>query len=331
MYWIEKASRIPLSEIHSIALEVESAIDYSVKGELIERYRGCGLQVFEDPASLCIVGLVQKALHECRPFSVVRIGDGEANLLAFGNNINTPYLDRLVAKHCISRQADSFKVSDRSLYLVKHLMLESVYFADVVGVRGIYYMGMSDYEYHAPLDWAVKLKEKPRRVGVLRAEAEMLKMARLGYLQGKVIASANLYLAIINSLGLLFEKVQESVILVTDQFDSVQLLQSEFPNVRFQVVPLPLVKLKWLCLPRMPVFVGLFERILGHDLAGSLVLVGAGPWAEFYCTIAKQRGAVAVDIGSGFDLLSGRNTRPFHHRLRRASENKFSYDSMSGG
>jgi len=325
--WIKKASQIPSSEIRSVALELQSSIDYSEKSELIERYRGYGLQVFEDPNSLCIVKLVQQALCEKKPFSVVRIGDGEANLLAFGNNANTPYLNQWVADHYVSRQADRFAVSDASLYLVKHLMLESIYSADIVGVRGIYYMGMPDYGSKTPMEWAMKLKEKPRRIGVLRAETEMLKMARLGCLQGKVIASANLYLAIINNLRLLFEKVHGSVVLVTDQFDSVRLLQSKFPHVQFQIIPLPLTKLKWLRLPRMPIFVALFEKLLDHHLEGSLVLVGAGPWAEFYCAIAKQRGAVAVDIGSGFDLLAGRNTRPFHDRLKRSSQDQYSYSS----
>jgi len=329
--WIKKASQIPLSEIHAVALELQSAIDYSAKAELIERYRGYGLQVVEDPGSLYIVSLVQKALREGRPYSVVRIGDGEANLLTFGGNIYTPYLNRLVAGHCVSRQADRFVVSDNSLYLVKHLMLESIYIADVVGVRGIYYMGMPDYVSQVtPLAWAMKLNQRPRRVGVLRSEAEMLKMARLGYLQGKVIASANLYLAIINNLELLLDKAYGSVILVTDQFNSVRLLQAKFPDVQFRVIPLPLTRLKWLRSPRMPVFVGLFEKFLGHHLEGSLVLVGAGPWAEFYCSIAKQRGAVAVDIGSGFDLLSGRNTRPFHRRLKITSQGQFSYESPLG-
>lgn len=326
MNWIKKASRIPLSEIQSVACEMESAIDYSDKNDLIERYRECGLCVDENPDSLYVVGLVQQALQNSRPFSVVRIGDGEANLLAFGNNERTPFLDRLVAKMLISAQSDKFKISQDSLCLVKHLMLESIYFADIVGVRGIYYMGMPDYKINSPLDWAMRLKEKPRLVGVLRAETEMFRMARLGYLKEKVIASANLYLAIINNLKLLFRDVRKSVILVTDQLDSVRLLQSKFPDVQFEVISLPLSESNQSRLSRIPVFLGLFEKILRHNLEGSLVLVGAGPWAEFYCTVAKQRGAVAVDIGSGFDLLSGRNTRPFHRLLRGASQDRFLYN-----
>ena len=329
MNWVKKAGRIPLNEIQSVACEVKEAIDYSDKADLIARYRGLGLQVDEDPASQNVVALVRQALRDFRPFSVIRIGDGEANLLSFGNNIETPFLDRLVAKMVINQQVDRFKVSTDSLYLVKHLMLESVCFADIVGVRGIYYMGMPDYKIKSPMEWAVRLKKKPRLIGVLRAESELLRMANLGYLKGKLIASANLYLAVINNLKFLFTQVPKSVILVTDQLESVRLLKTKFPDVHFDVISLPFAGANQLRLPRMPSFLASFEKVLRHDLAGSLVLVGAGPWAEFYCTVAKQRGAVAVDIGSGFDLLSGRNTRPFHRLLSGTSEDGFLFDAGS--
>ena len=329
MNWVKKASRIPMSEIQSVACEVKESIDYSDKADLIARYRGLDLRVDEDPASQNVVALVKQALIDYRPLSAIRIGDGEANLLSFGNNSGTPSLDYLVAKMVINQQADRFKVSADSLYLVKHLMLESIYFADIVGVRGVYYMGMPDYKIKSPLEWAVRLKKKPRLIGVLRAESELLRMANLGYLKGKLIASANLYLAVINNLKSLLAEVPRSVVLVTDQLESVCLLKSKFPEVHFEVISLPFAGPYQLRLPRMPNFLGSFEKMLRHDLAGSLVLVGAGPWAEFYCTVAKQRGAVAVDIGSGFDLLSGRNTRPFHRLLRGTSETGFLFDSGS--
>ena len=54
------------------------------------------------------------------------------------------------------------------------------------------------------------------------------------------------------------------------------------------------------------------NRELGKDLIGVLCLIGARPWAEFYCTWVKERGGVAVDIGSAFDLLAGTPIRSFH-------------------
>jgi hypothetical protein len=43
--------------------------------------------------------------------------------------------------------------------------------------------------------------------------------------------------------------------------------------------------------------------------------VGAGPWAKIYCGWIKRRGGVAVDLGSGFDLLEGKLTRSIHKEL----------------
>ena len=52
-----------------------------------------------------------------------------------------------------------------------------------------------------------------------------------------------------------------------------------------------------------------------NDLRGCLCLIGAGPWAEIYCTWVKQRGGVAIDLGSGFDLLEGKVTRVMHKEI----------------
>jgi hypothetical protein len=40
--------------------------------------------------------------------------------------------------------------------------------------------------------------------------------------------------------------------------------------------------------------------------------VGAGLFGKVYCHTAKQDGAVAIDLGSAFDILAGLETRPVH-------------------
>lgn len=322
----KKGDRIPSREIHAVAEELKLAVNYSSKSQLIERYKSCQLQVYENPSDPRIVDLIAQALRDKKPFSVVRIGDGEANLLSFGNNIQTPFLDSLVAKMLIQQQQDRFRPSRDSLFLLKHLMIESIYCADVVGVRGIYYMGIPDYKYSNPIDWAMRLRDKPRLVGVLRAESEMLALALKGSLEGKCIASANLYLSVVNHLDLLLNAVSGVVVLVTDQLEAVRWFGLNFPFVKIELIRLPLLSAEKYLQGRLPAFFRAFDQALARDLSGSLVLVGAGPWAEMYCTIAKQRGAVAIDIGSGFDLLSGRKTRPFHQRLKSSSDSKFLFD-----
>ncbi len=55
---------------------------------------------------------------------------------------------------------------------------------------------------------------------------------------------------------------------------------------------------------------------LKMDLRGTLVLVGAGLFGKIYCDAAKMSGAVAVDMGSAFDILSGITSRPVHSLIR---------------
>lgn len=42
---------------------------------------------------------------------------------------------------------------------------------------------------------------------------------------------------------------------------------------------------------------------------GDLLLVGAGLFAKYVCAVAKQHGAVAIDMGSALDQLAGLKTR----------------------
>ena len=53
-------------------------------------------------------------------------------------------------------------------------------------------------------------------------------------------------------------------------------------------------------------------EMLTTDLRGSLVLIGAGIFGKIYCAAAKRSGGVALDLGSAFDILAGKLTRPAH-------------------
>jgi hypothetical protein len=61
------------------------------------------------------------------------------------------------------------------------------------------------------------------------------------------------------------------------------------------------------------VFPRIFDA-LKEDLRGTLVLVGAGFFGKIYCHAARESGAVAVDIGSAFDILAGKPSRCVHSR-----------------
>ena len=61
-------------------------------------------------------------------------------------------------------------------------------------------------------------------------------------------------------------------------------------------------------------FPKVMEKLRG-DLRGAVVLVGAGSLGKLYCHAAKSSGAVALDLGSAFDILANKVTRAIHRQL----------------
>lgn len=58
--------------------------------------------------------------------------------------------------------------------------------------------------------------------------------------------------------------------------------------------------------------VRLRKKLRSIDFTGALVLVGAGPLGKEYCSIIKDRGGIAIDIGAVFDSWINFLTRPEH-------------------
>jgi hypothetical protein len=88
-------------------------------------------------------------------------------------------------------------------------------------------------------------------------------------------------------------------------------LKIKYPYVDFEYIPVG----DTVDRSNRPTFLFKIFAALPQDMSGCLCLIGAGPWAEIYCTWVKQRGGVALDIGSGFDLLDGKLLRPIHKLL----------------
>lgn len=63
------------------------------------------------------------------------------------------------------------------------------------------------------------------------------------------------------------------------------------------------------------VFVRILESIENCIGPGQLVLVSAGILGKIYCDAIRQRGGVAVDIGSVIDISSGKGGTRGEYRL----------------
>jgi hypothetical protein len=307
------------------ALEMETAIglmrsheEYASTEQVTEVYLSLGLKVSPDPYDQGVVAQIDLALRTKTPFSVVRIGDGEMNLLSFGRYPNSTHLDQYCAAASIGAQLDRFEPDLTWMLALREMMLSAVLQADVVGVLGLWRLRLHTIE-----GWIEQFSDDPRgALGQWRGVDYMLKLAKAGVLRGKTITSAHLYLGVIKHLNELLSRPCH-VMLITDKTKVSTLLAERFPQCDFQQIVVGQGESADSPLLDQPEFLCSMDRNLPHDLSGSLCLVGAGPWAEIYCAWIKGRGGVAVDIGSGFDLLAGIISRPAHHGLGLDSVNPY--------
>lgn len=284
-----------------------------------EIYRQQGLRVIQDPSAIAISEHVVSALKSKQPLSAIRIGDGEANLLTY-NAYATPKLNIEAAKLLLSMQADSLEATDKWLKQLARVIHISIFEADIVGVRGLWIskgdpLQKQEASAYGRQVQAASSGELRGLTGVWRATDYLLQLGRQGALQNKLICSAHFYLSILANLEKILTHIP-CVYLITERSDLQALFASRFPSVDFQLIPvgsLRPVQMSKHDRHRELSFLGSTFRQIPKNMAGTLSLVGAGVWAELYCTWIRRRGGVGVDIGSGMDLLAGQCTRPVHY------------------
>jgi len=274
----------------------------------ISFYQNLGFNIIADPYSKSLINPISTALKNKTPFSAIRIGDGEANLLTWKEYPNTPELDDFVFTASIEAQFDRFFLQKETMQYLKELTDNSIQQADIVGVLGLWQR--PNYFLQTP-DSAIKwLRKNVRGIsGQIRGIDYLQHMARKNLLNGKIIASAHLYFSLIENLKELVV-IPNQIYCLTNREESSQRIRALCPDTHVHNIIVGHSELEKN--GNKPEFLNSTMNMLPVDMSGSLSLIGAGPYAEFYCNWIKQRGGVALDLGSGFDLLAGHYTRPIH-------------------
>ena len=302
-------SALPAAELDHVAAQIRAQPAYLTPEGVASAYRDLGLAIAADPFAPDVTQRVTAALTEGRPLSVVRIGDGEANMLAFGADPATPALDRYCIARVLDRRRDTFAPDEAWMLALREMLTTALHEADIVGVIGLW-----GPRPDSPEGFAALVAGSPRlATGHWRAVDHMLHLARGGALAGKLIASAHLYFAILARLPDILGECRR-VLLISSSTTVADAVRRRFPDHMVEWIAVG-QRPRGRPRPASPDFLAATEAALPRDLAGTLCLVGAGPWAEIYCTWIKRRGGVGVDIGSGFDLMDGRVSRPVHRAL----------------
>ena len=254
------------------------------------------------------------ALERRTPFSAIRIGDSESNILAYTVFSDTPNLDGFAFERSIAQNEDSFNTGTLWMSILQEMMLSSILQADMIGVIGLYRFGQaSPVERHKR--FLEKLTQPPDlgvQVGHFRGVQTIMRLASQGILKGKTLASARFYFSTLLHMDS-YIAAAKKVVVVTNKKNAVDVLRERYPSCPMTVIPVGLQLQRKGGPSTKPDFLQEVRAALyPENLRGCLCLVGAGIWANIYCSWIKQRGGVAVDLGSGFDLLAGRMTRPVH-------------------
>ncbi|WP_461429311.1 hypothetical protein [Gymnodinialimonas sp.] len=302
---------VPETELATMRADILERRALMDPAYLATRYRAMGLRVITDPFDREIVVPVIAALQAGEPYLLVRLGDREMNLFSYGADPGTPVLDSVAMEQAVMMCADRFRVTDGQALRVRDAMVASVEAADSVGVVGLWRArpaSVDDMTEHA-----VRTLHKSVRAtsGHWRGIAQMLNYAEAGALAGKLICSAHAYFGVSHFLPDLMAAARK-VLCICNRPEAVGRLRALFPDALVDLIELNADQIPEAQLADTPFFLSAVEARLNADLSGTLVLLGAGPWAEIYGEMVRRRGGVAVDIGSAFDLLNGNRSRRIH-------------------
>lgn len=305
-------NNIPQSELEEMVRSIRAHPEYLDPKYVLNTYQARGIEVIPDPFSADIITPIKYALHAGKALSVIRIGDGEINLISYKAYTSTPNLDHHVVKRIIAMQQDRFEVDPIWMIILRDLMMGALLQADIIGVIGLWRPNSLSTEELAQLF----LKNHRGVSGQWRAVDFMLKLASQSILDHKLLTSAHLYFSLLEYLDDILP-LARMIFIISDRKTMKERFKQRYPNLNFEQITVGKYTETQPTTPSKPDFLSLVDSALPMDLRGCLCLVGAGPWAEIYCTWIKQRGGVGVDIGSGFDLLDGQSTRPVHEAVGR--------------
>lgn len=314
--------RVPKDELEIAAQQALERSELYESRWHVAAYEDAGLTVIADPFDQRLVGWTCQAVEQGAPLSVIRLGEGEMSLMTFGFYDQTPNLDRFAAVKSIYRQSDSFRVfGDDWLFAIRETFLASVAWADIVGVSGLWAAEGPAKTFRSGADgFRAAYVSAPKGLhGDFRARTYLPYLAKNGHLGKAKVASNHLYLAYLDGFQRLMQSA-DSILLVSNKVDVLQSLKRMHPDKRIAMVEVGDKRDPRRMKLRSPFFLSEKAKEMPRDLSGTLCLVAAGPWSLVYCRWIKERGGVAVDLGSGIDLLGGRTTRTVHKQIQHRIE-----------
>lgn len=259
------------------------------------------------------VSLVRGKLTSCQPFSFVRIGDGEAACLPY-----EPALSALARMDAMDREriwwGAPLKSGTRAR--LAPLIARAMWDADCIGVPTI---ARFLRELHLQQNDKLETSLTGRGLRSILYCAERFETLRSQGLPPPVFTSCHLHqdMARWDCYGELLDGTGE-VVLISCHPGLADWVQAEFGTKIAGNIVLPPDRVSGPLLRRrtadgrsLPEMLGEVAELMDDWPRHRLVLVGAGYPGKWLVAIARERGGIALDLGSVFDYWLGLPTRSY--------------------
>lgn len=259
-----------------------------------------------------IVDRISRALRDGTPLSLIRVGNGEGNAVSM---LERPVADVVFQGfdfEFVSQNGISIGVDEASS--LSGEVVDAIRGADIQGYR------IGRFNEDALIHQCLSKGALSPVFGLIYARRLFVTQLRDARPRGTWFTTAWIHLDLIEHLGELLDKAS-SVIVITGRGElRPKLIERLGARLRRLIeVPVQGYAPRAVADSHFALFEDVRAALRNEDLAGTLVLVGAGLFGKVYCQDAKSSGAVAIDLGSAFDLLAGVATRPVHRQINLAA------------
>ena len=264
--------------------------------------------IVTDPYSGGIADWITDRLSSRESGSVIRLGDGEATIMSMVDlRLQHSRLAEESVRSTLKQHGSKHRLSIVDIRKLSEALWDVITHADVIGL-----LGLSRRKRVTPEDLLVKFDHNPRGIfGHCWNIHTMAEFSEQRASDSRIIASAHLYLSVLTH----FDKILAAaprVVCVTNRLQACRTIRELFPSVSVEHRGLDAIEA---ASSADEVFHAVNALASEGDPSYGLMLIGAGPWAEYICRSAKRFGFVAVDVGSAFDVIAGELSRPVHRTL----------------
>jgi hypothetical protein len=266
----------------------------------------CAKFLPDGPAAVpFILEKASDALRDGKSLSLLRVGNGEGNVVSMVRANLHPTLIRAYYDEFESQNGIPIPV-DASVEFCRRVV-EAISSSDVIGFRS--FKG-NDQRI---IESDIANNNAYAALGILYAREFLQDGLKNRRFKNTIVTSAWIHLDILPKLDELLGFTEKTIV-ISGRWQLEGEFSARYPNKDIEFISVPVQGF----MPQTEreshyssAFPNVLKRLEG-DLRGVLVLVGAGLFGKIYCGAAKKNGAVALDLGSAFDILAGLETRPVH-------------------